>query len=156
VTNISSRSESSPVTGYGLRVCRLRFRGVILIHRGLGFVRRLLIVCNLVSSARGYRFIARLLQCFNAPSLDPISGSLKTQLRQEDGEWTCHFISPGGTLLLVKRYPTKTKNTYLMGPATVSPPRSSLSMAAAIARAARALGCRSQGSRHDESISTKT
>jgi hypothetical protein len=33
--------------------------------------------------------------------------------------------------------------------------RSSLAMAVAIARAARALGCRSQGRRHDESISTK-
>ena len=51
-----------------------------------GVVRRLLIVCNLVSSARGYRFIARLLQRFNAPSLDPMSGSLKTRVRQEDGE----------------------------------------------------------------------
>jgi hypothetical protein len=45
---------------------------------------------------------------------------------------------------------------YLMGSATVRRPRSSLSMAVAIARAARALGCRSQGRRHDESISTQT
>jgi hypothetical protein len=66
------------------------------------------------------------------------------------------FHLAGGTLLLVKRYAIKTKNIYLMGPATVGRPRSSLSMAAAIARTARALGCRSQGSRHDESISTKT
>jgi len=43
-----------------------------------------------------------------------------------------------------------------LGPATVSRPLSSLCMAVAIVRAACALGCRSQGRRHDESISTKT
>jgi hypothetical protein len=50
------------------------------------------------------------------------------------------FHLSGGTLLLVKRYAIKIKNIYLMGPATVSRPRSSLAMAVAIARAARALG----------------
>ena len=80
---------------------------------------------------------------------------LKTGSRQEDGEWACHFIS-AGISFLIKKFAIKTKNIYLMGPATVSPPRSSLCMAVAITRAARALGCRSQGRRHDESISTKT
>jgi len=40
--------------------------------------------------------------------------------------------------------------------ATAILPRSCVAMAAAIAWEARALGCRSQGRRHDESISTKT
>jgi len=40
--------------------------------------------------------------------------------------------------------------------ATASRPRSSVTMAAAIAWAARALGCRSQGRRHDESMSINT
>ena len=39
---------------------------------------------------------------------------------------------------------------------TASRPRSSVTMAAAIAWAARALGCRSQGRRHDESMSINT
>src|SRR6266481_5105523 len=60
---------------------------VILIHRGLGFVRRSLMVCNLDSSVCGYRSIARLLQRFHALPLDPMSGSLKIRFRQEDGEW---------------------------------------------------------------------
>jgi hypothetical protein len=42
------------------------------------------IVCNLVRSARGYRFSARPLQRFNAPSLDLMSVSLKTRFRLED------------------------------------------------------------------------
>lgn len=42
-----------------------------------------------------------------------------------------------------------------MGPATVSRPGNSLTMAVAISRAARALGCRSQERHHDESISLR-
>lgn len=98
------------------------FRGVILIHRELGFVRRLLIVCNLVSSACGYRFIARLLERFHAPPLDPMSGSLKTRARQEDGEWTCRFHL-SRDFLLINKFAIKNTNSYLMGPAIVTRPR---------------------------------
>src|SRR6266536_2915732 len=45
---------------------------------------------------------------------------------------------------------------HYLATATICGPRNSFTMAVAIARAARALGCRSQVRRHDESISTNT
>jgi hypothetical protein len=55
---------------------------------------------------------------------------------------------------LNKEFCDQNQEHYLLA-AKVCWRRNSLTMSVAIARAARAFGCRSQASRHDESMSTK-